>query len=197
MEIIDNFLSQEDYLELKNTVESLIFPWYYVKNVSAPPGYDHGISDPNVKETDGFFHNIFDKYNYGNVKPSIELFDKFFIALESIGYSSEDLLVLRLSMKLPKEGYTEETYQIPHVDLHDNPHDTLIYYINDSDGSTKIFDQKYTGERITEFTIKDRVKPVGNRLLLIDGWQYHTATSPINSSRRIVVNLNLRKRESK
>lgn len=197
MEIIDNFLSEEDYLELKNAVESSSFPWFYVENVSAPPGYYSSIDDPNIKETDGFFHNIFNKFKSNNAKTSIEIFDKFFIALESIGYSPEDLLALRLSMKFPKEGYTEDTHQIPHVDFNDKPHDTLIYYINDSDGDTKIFDQKYEGTPTTKFTIKDRVKPVGNRLLIIDGWQYHTATSPIKTRRRIIVNLNLNKRKFK
>jgi hypothetical protein len=193
VEIIDNFLLEEDYLQIKKIVFGTEFLWNYTEAVSAPPEAWLGVTDPNCKETDGFYHNVINtKIGYSN--PSASIFEKFFVGLDNLGYKPDDLIILRLSMKFPKQGFSKESYQLPHVDLYDQRHDTLIYYFNDSDGETRIFDQKFNGEESKEFTVNARVKPVANRLLIFDGLQYHTASNPIETNRRVVLNVNLKRK---
>lgn len=196
VEIFDDFLDETAYQSLYDKIAGPGFPWYYSSHVSAPEG-KFKVDDPNCKEGDGFHHAVYFRNVMQNPAQTIEFFDDFFIGLDKLGYVPDDLMVLRLSLKMPKEGYTEETYQIPHVDTYDYEHDTLIYYFNDSDGDTRIFDQYHNDgdEYPAKFTVKQKVKPVGNRLIKFDGFQYHTAAYPINSKRRIVANLNMRKRK--
>jgi hypothetical protein len=104
----------------------------------------------------------------------------------------QKLLRIRMGMKHPKLGFGPENYNLPHVDYF-YPHGTLIYYINDSDGDTRIFDQTFDGTvEPTNFTVKARVVPKANRMLYLEnGFVYHTAANPIHHDRRIVININL------
>jgi hypothetical protein len=193
MEIIDNFLDKVDYINIRDYVFGNSFNWNYTSTVSVPPEYWINIKDKNCKETDGFFHNVF-HIDRGYTNPA-EPFYPIFKKLESLGYKPEDLLVFRLGMKFPKEGFDHETYQLPHVDYPKEPNDTLIYYLNTSDGETRLFDQYHDDTSHDTFTVKEKIKPIDNRALLFDGFQYHTAANPIDTDRRVVININLRKRK--
>jgi hypothetical protein len=192
MQIIDNFLDDKNFLLLKTHLESMDFPWFYIPTVSLPPGAV--ISDPLARETFGYNHIAYDS--------ETENKSFFFPSLTNILIAFEDtfqqkikkLLRARLSVKHPKVGFTRNNYNLPHVDYF-FPHSTLIYYINDSDGDTIIFDEVFDenakGEP-TEFSIKTRVTPKANRMLYLkNGYQYHTASNPISTDRRIILNINL------
>ena len=59
----------------------------------------------------------------------------------------------------------------------------IIYFVNDSDGDTFIFD----GDPLS-LTIKQRITPKANSILIFDGDFYHASSNPIKSNRRIVIN---------
>jgi hypothetical protein len=40
------------------------------------------------------------------------------------------------------------------------------------------------------YTPEHRVAPVANRLVLFDGLQFHSGTTPVKTPRRVVVNIN-------
>mgnify|MGYP003350500967 CR=1 FL=1 len=117
-------------------------------------------------------------------------------------------------MKWPKPGLTSEYYNIPHVDA-TWPHKTVVFYLNDSDGDTRLFhqfqnrlpreletfDQSATDEELDEyaknfissgFTVQQSVTPKANRMVVFDGSQYHTAGMPVNTERRVILNINIR-----
>lgn len=62
-------------------------------------------------------------------------------------------------------------------------HNVLIYYFNDSDGNTILYDD--VGNVIQE------VEPKKGRFLLFDGNYYHSGGVPNNYDKRIVMNINL------
>ena len=195
MKIIDNFLPERNFADLQKIILSEKFPWFYIEHASLAPE-DNNIKDPMSMETSGFYHSIYERE--WDVKSfTYEYFYSFFKMLEdNFGIREQSIIRARLSMKTPKVGYTKDNYNLPHVDYY-VPHDTLIFYLNNSDGNTRIFDQKYnmtgsnTGFGYDTFTIRDQVAPVANRLLWIDGLQYHTASNPIESNRRVILNINL------
>lgn len=187
--IIDDFLPIDVFKKIQKEVMHPEFPWFYIEHVSIAPE-ENDINDPLAVETDGYFHIVYDK-PLNAMSYTHELFQPFYKKLEDLGYNGNQLVRSRLSVKHPRSGFTEQNYNLPHVDYH-TPHDTIIFYLNDSDGDTHIFDQNYTVMGCTEgFTIKQKVTPKANRLLLIDGMQYHTASNPFKTQRRIVLNLNL------
>lgn len=188
MKIIDNFLPHEQFTKIQNLILSADFPWYYIPNVSLPPG--SVITDPLAVETYGYLHTVY--YYAENSKSfALEVMEPILDAYEKHFGKIEKILRIRLSKKHPKLGFTKENYNLPHVDFN-FPHKTLIYYLNDSDGDTRIFDQIYKENVEPEaFTTKALVTPKENRVLKIDGLQYHTASNPFEYDRRIVLNINL------
>ena len=79
---------------------------------------------------------------------------------------------------------TTETYNCPHTDT-DKPHLAAIYYVNDSDGFTFLFDNNNN--------IINRIVPKKGSLLLFDGSIKHASGHPIKSLKRCVINFNLTK----
>ena len=195
MRIINDFLPADKFDKLSNFVLSNNFPWFYSEQVSLPPE-EHNINDPYALETDGWYHMLYsDDEDYKNGGMFFDAFLDFFEELsQTFGYTQDDLLRARLGLKVPKLGYNKENYNLPHIDVR-SPHDTIIYYFNDSDGDTRIFNENYSNcnnIEPTKFTVQQTVSPKANRLLLLDGLQYHTASNPLEVNRRVVLNVNLR-----
>ena len=69
-----------------------------------------------------------------------------------------------------------------HVDLLE-PHKTLIYYANDSDGPTNI----YENDKIVQ-----KIQPKKGRCFIMDGSVWHSSSHPKNTPYRIVVNINFK-----
>ena len=69
MKIIDNFLDEDSFKKIKNTIESNFFPWFYQKNIS---GLD-------TEEDCYFVHFLYNKdavhsSDYPIVKPILKKF---------------------------------------------------------------------------------------------------------------------------
>jgi hypothetical protein len=75
------------------------------------------------------------------------------------------------------------------------PHLVLLYYVNDADGETILFDKTiddiqdendmYLDERY-EFNVVNKITPKQGRILLFDGRTYHSASSPTTGIRCII-----------
>ena len=75
----------------------------------------------------------------------------------------------------------DEYHDLPHVDRKDK-HIVLLYYVNDTDGDTILFDNN--------LNIIKRVSPKKNRVLIFDGNILHAGCSPIQSKKRVGINFN-------
>lgn len=185
--VIDNFLPDLQFKQLQELCLSNNFPWYWQSHVSLPPWCK--INDPNAIETFGWNHQIYDKET--NFKGSyIEAFEDLLQTIKQSLNNNCTFIRIRLSMKVYKKNFSANNYNLPHID-YNFPHKTIIYYLNDSDGPTWIFNEKFEGiEEPKFFTVKEKIQPKSNRILFIDGLQYHTASNPIDSDRRVIVNIN-------
>jgi hypothetical protein len=77
------------------------------------------------------------------------------------------------------------------------PHLVLLYYVNDADGETLLFDKTindvedgdinmmYIDEKY-EFNVVNKIMPKRGRILLFDGRTYHAASSPTTGIRCII-----------
>jgi hypothetical protein len=65
---------------------------------------------------------------------------------------------------------------------------TLLYYVNNSDGETVIYNEKYEGKPIGKLTVKQRIEPVKGRAVIFDSNQLHSACLPIEKRYRLVIN---------
>jgi len=194
MQIIDDFLPKSDFEELQTIILSHRFPWFYIEDVSLPPEDRHFVKDDMAKETDGFYHILYDRPTNIESFAHVSL-EKFYHKIEGMfGYTKKNLIRSRIGLKMPKVGFSKDNYNLPHVDYY-FPHTTIIYYLNDSDGDTRMFQEFYSDSGIerSDFIVKELVKPKANRLLIFDGLQYHTASNPFDFSRRVVININFEK----
>ncbi len=83
----------------------------------------------------------------------------------------------------------------PHVDFY-YPHNNAVYYVNDADGDTVLFNEtseqvpqallpEYT--RADRFTIAKRITPKKGRMVGFEGKQYHASMHPMQASHRIAI----------
>lgn len=97
--------------------------------------------------------------------------------------------ILRVKANLLTRGKSEG-YHLPHVDTNIK-HKVFLYYVNDCDGDTIMFDKKYDGNNDLgqQLSIVDRISPAMGKAIVFDGDQYHSSSSPIESDFRCVINI--------
>lgn len=93
-------------------------------------------------------------------------------------------------MRSTASGYDENCCNEIHVDNFDS-HKTLVYYINDSDGDTFLFNKMYD-RNINHYDLKtlQRVSPKQGRAVCFNGLQFHAPSNPIYQQRRYILNIN-------
>ncbi len=115
---------------------------------------------------------------------------------DSIGVAVQQILRIRIGC------ITKTPVPIVHSPHIDNgvPHYTALLYLNDSDGDTIIYNERYpfTKDCLNhdeyaknlKFTELERHSPEFNKVVVFDGAHYHSSSSPTVSNRRIVVTMN-------
>jgi len=96
---------------------------------------------------------------------------------------------LRIKANILNKTDKQDHIHPPHIDM-TAPHMVLLYYVNDSDGDTIIFDQKYDGGEVPMLTVNRTVKPRAGSAIVFDGLTYHSSSSPKDTEERIVLNIN-------
>ena len=186
MKIIDNAVSPTLFKLLENRVGSTDFPWYYVStSYMGKPGkysWSHLALDDNNRLSG--FTDFLETVIIGAL-------DK---AEEPITNLHRIRLGLLTATQIPQ-------INDPHIDR-DCDHKTGLIYLNNSDGNTILYNEKYdvtSGMASYDYfvnkleqmiTIKESVESRKNRLLLFNGLHYHSSTTPTNVDRRITINFN-------
>ena len=106
--------------------------------------------------------------------------------------------LLRMRLGLFTKSMIDVVHHNPHVDFYE-PHLTAVYYVNDSDGDTFVFNE--TSDDLTlqqsvkhadenKFTIAGRVSPKKGKMMCFDGRHYHASMHPMQSTKRIAITFN-------
>tara|TARA_Y100000385_G_C12774407_1_gene500698 strand:+ start:72 stop:656 length:585 start_codon:yes stop_codon:yes gene_type:complete len=93
----------------------------------------------------------------------------------------------------PKVDISKDKCMHPHCDIRENGF-TAIYYINDSDGDTIIFNEKTVDPFLQgkELSIKKRIKNKRGRLVMFNQDYLHAGMPPTISDYRAVINFNFK-----
>lgn len=187
--IYDKVIDKEYQDNLEDTMTTLSFPWFYNKWVDQYPTRYHGVNIPDDNIVDSFqFSHLF--YHSGAAMPTYNLVEPLIrnvTARLNIGHYHIDRVKANLTTK---HDFSPEKYQIPHVDT-TPPCRSIIYYVNDSDGDTVMFNER-CGETFNKFTIKKQSKPVKGSIFAFDGSHYHAGRFPRENKTRIVINIILK-----
>ena len=84
----------------------------------------------------------------------------------------------------------DNTHHFPHTDVDEleNNIKTAIYYVNDSDGETYLFNEM-APKKFDSVTIYKTVMPKKGKMLIFDSSRFHSSSSPTKSNIRIVLNI--------
>lgn len=139
--------------------------------------------DPKLAYHSSFCNLVYKK----DTGPLNDLFDTTFPILLQVvdkqGKQLKDLLRIRIGLitRTP-----EPIVHPPHKDFH-TPHRTGLYYLNQSDGDTIVYNEK---EKSDAYTIKEKISPVANSWHDFDGTLYHSSATPTQTEKRIVITFN-------
>jgi hypothetical protein len=161
------------------------FPWYWSENIS---GYEkNDAKDANFAGFQyGFYHVL-----YHNDQPTSHFYKDFepllYFMEEKTGIDVKSVYRVRAALNT----WTPNDLQHhAHVDMK-YPHNVLLYYVNDSDGDTFMYNevQEVGEESPTEFTLHSRYTPKQGDAVLFDGLRYHSSSKPKEHSKRIIINI--------
>ncbi len=166
--IIDDFATDEAHDKLLGWMDDTErpVPWYWLPSAS-------GKDSATVPFEYGFYHVA-----YRNNMIMSPLFDLALPILERI--EAKEIMRVRFGMQT---NIGTEGHHGIHTDM-DEPHETLLYYLGDSDGDTLFFQG---GE------IALRNPHTRNQAVIFGGDVPHASSPPIKHARRLTVNVNYRR----
>lgn len=102
---------------------------------------------------------------------------------EQLYFKLQNVLRAKTNITLQQQSTLDKFINPPHRDTELENSLIGIYYINDSDGDTIIYNSNLE-------PIKN-VSPKKGRMLFMDGKVYHSASHPLKTDKRMVINYNL------
>jgi len=188
--VIDDFIDKDYQEDIKNILlgkeewGNFLFPWHYIEDVT------DGFSENNQGRP-GLSH-VYIEYNDDGSSDLVSNFHDLFIPMLELACGilqipTAKILQGRSFMQFPLNLQSEDD-DTPHIDLDEgHRHVVVLYYVQDSDGDTVIFNERTESNT---YTVKQKVTPKQGRVVIFDGGLYHTAQQAINSV-RCIVNYNL------
>lgn len=186
---INNFIEKDLQDSLESVVESHIFPWYYEEGTVL-----------SYKDGDGALQFVLEQghnpcqFTHNLVQHS-KAVSSFFQLIDPIteniaNHVQADIEIKRAKVNLLLKD-SLDTHHCPHVDtdiINDPNIKTLVYYINETDGDTYIFNEK-SPLVDRSVTLKERISPTKGSAIIFDADIFHSSSSPIIYKKRLVLNV--------
>lgn len=182
--VIDNALADPLFKSIIDIVDHRDFPWYLGNDIDDTNKFKKGTQTKQLIHL--LFSNIKD---WGNDKeiniasPHTDYIHKLIMPILEQNKVYGDIVKSKFNLLFPH--HKNLNHNVVHIDL-EEPHYSITYYLNNSDGDTIFFKNDYTELQ--------RVKPKENRMVISDGI-YHTSSNPVKSSFRKVLNIVVRKQK--
>ena len=191
MQIINDFIKPR----IQNDLEALLmgsnFPYFYSSESCVPTDYKEDenedsrltgalLVDNNTIEAPQFMHMFVSEgaVNSGSYKDVAPILNKVIDLLDGDYFVAK----CKVNMNLADVRF-EGKYHTPHIDNGFDDQVTAIYYVNDSDGDTFFFD--------SDGKVTKRITPKKGTLVMWKGKVFHAKSSPIKTTSRVVININL------
>jgi len=185
----DNFLSLDQILEVSQalTKNNKNIIWHTLENTSGILQYLK-LKNKNITVSEDKQHSHAASFNNKKMSDIHEIGSNILNTFAK-KHGIEIKEILRIKANILNKTDKQNHIHPPHVDMN-IPHMVLLYYVNDSDGDTVIFDQVYHSEKKPELTVNRTISPKAGSAIMFDGLTYHSSSSPKNAKERIVLNIN-------
>jgi hypothetical protein len=186
--IVDDILTHENQIQLQEYLLSHSFPWFYNNSTSSGDEKEQlrfMIDTSQTFDNMQFTHMFYDQ----SPKPYFNVIVPFLNYIrDNLGYSEFQFGRIKANLLLKNPNQPLNSYNIPHVDGEDDSVKTLLYYVNDSDGDTVFFNEKYSNTTCN-LSEQYRIKPKAGTAIIFDSNYYHCSSPPVNHDVRCVINL--------
>jgi hypothetical protein len=185
--------------KLENDIENIVgeIPYYYGPNTSYAvndPFFDHYnklSKHANVVENGQFTHSVLDE---GTIVSNLHglLYPVLYSFAEKENIEVNAITRIKINLLLKDKTFTKENYNFPHSDR-GSGEKIFIYYINDSDGDTIIFNEYDDYVNLPDkFTIADRITPKKGTGVFLESSRFHASSNPSLMQHRYVINFNFK-----
>jgi hypothetical protein len=190
--VFDNIISLEEQEKIRKTLlgsdtEGSVFPWHFIPDVTGGgsrdkrPAFGHTFIRDGVIKSNQAHIAVLEPLWGGCMKKMKE-------KTNTVGKYS--ITQARTFLQLPLSTLSGSEYDAHHIDLFED-HFALLYYVCDSDGDTVIFENMYSKNdpkppEPHQLKEKMRVTPKQGRVVIFDGYYWHTATQPAKGVRCVI-----------
>jgi hypothetical protein len=195
--LIDDLLDEKESSLIEKQMYDSFFPWYFT-NAKDENGnmytvgantYDKWKNDENVIDAGQFVHMFLkegtQEINSDYTKIPFKIISEF-AKKAKINIDFSDILKLKANLITQYREYTKNSFGVPHTD-NSCEHYVLIYYVNDSDGDTVLFNENKE--------IFAKITPKKGRCLFFNGSILHAGGHPVDNFTRCVINMNFKKND--
>jgi len=198
--IINNILPESILVEIKSEIKSLEYQLFQ-------QSIDENICDisklSSYSTIQEYPVQMFNFYNcsYPNLKTSNNIGVPIYNALEYFmqdEFNDYKLLRFHIATTFKQNYYPKNKHTIPHCDWEDIKCKTILFYLDDSDGSTVFFNEPFSenfyddlGTR--QFTISHENIPKRNSAIIFNSTLLHAMRPPLAYDSRTIFNIVLQK----
>ena len=173
---LDSFVPQVMAQGIKNRVMTGAH-WEYMDSTVDDSSFDKNNFD--IINSHQFVHLI-----YGDNGPCSMLYGEvvnpiLWLLQDKTGLEITSLQRIKANLLTPN-GSKVNNYNPPHIDLNNEDYLSMVYYVNDSDGDTRFFDDNMTTSHSNT--------PKQGSAIIFPSNRFHCSSNPITSNVRCVIN---------
>jgi hypothetical protein len=178
-----NNLVPSSYANILEDELSKTMPWYYTPSSSGEVKVDK--NDKNVVDVPQMHHVFLE--SDGTTSPYFPLIQPLVWFVEQhLQINIKSLNRIKANLLQPGSA-TLTNYNIPHIDHPADDHISMIYYVHDADGDTRIFD-KTIDQGHEGLNCIGQFNPVKGRALVFKSNRFHASAPPVNATKRMIIN---------
>ena len=189
--VLDDLVTPTYQDQILSRLTSYQFDWHWnPSNVLVDPGHEYDPRlhlDKNTVDSYQMTH-LFIHENHPDRRDPFQdlILPMLWTAKDRFGLSG-DIIRCKANLLTNNRNFTEGCYNPAHTDSPD-PHFVVVYYVNDSDGDTFIFNEE-AEDGDFDLTIKQRITPKKGRAVMFNGKYLHASSNPIKTDARIIINM--------
>lgn len=145
------------------------------------------VNDTNIKHTSQFTSLI-----YADDRPVNHLYSSIIVPLfwmleSKTGLQVEYMQRIKANLLVPNGSSTTQ-YNPPHIDYGNKNYMSMVYYVNESDGDTRLFNESVS-QGNNNLSLLHSQPPKKGSAIIFPSTRFHSSSNPINYDNRCVINL--------
>jgi len=176
--------------QMANWIEERIIHnglWVF-NEVTSSVGENVDANDQNILETHQFTNTYFTQEEgpghnlFGEIaQPLLWMLEK------ETGLVVDGLVRIKANLLNQHPEFTKDNYHIPHIDHGSNHCVSMVYYVNESDGDTRLFDH-YVEDGPFDMKMIHSNTPKKGNALFFQSHRFHASSNPVDSKSRCIIN---------